>query len=93
MSQNIIETLLVNNAKKAMLDGVDSLDENTLKKELKKHLSEQFEAEDRLKEIRELIEKELENINVKETILATDICLKVKEILDKENSYGKVFNK
>lgn len=45
---NIVEKTLIRNCQRAMLDGVDSLDNKTLKRELKKHLQEKFELEDKI---------------------------------------------
>lgn len=52
---NIVEKTLIRNCQKAMLDGVDSLDNKTLKRELKKHLQEKFELEDKIDKAEEEI--------------------------------------
>ena len=54
----MIEKMLLNSVRKAMLDNIEALDIKTLQKELKKHLQNEFMLEDALKEVRKYINQE-----------------------------------
>ena len=75
MKKNIKNKLLVS-ARISMLNGVDSLDEDMLKKELKENLQERFKLEDTLEEVREKVLNENKPLPSAREII---------EILDKEN--------
>lgn len=47
----MIEKMLINGARKAMLDNIKSLDKTMLQRELKEHLQKEFELQDKLKQI------------------------------------------
>lgn len=75
MKENIKNKLLAS-ARISMLNGVDSLDEDMLKKELKENLQERFKLEDTLEEVRERVLNENKPLPSAREII---------EILDKED--------
>lgn len=47
----MIEKMLINGARKAMLDNINALNKTMLQQELKEHLIKEFELQDKLKQI------------------------------------------
>lgn len=75
MKENI-KNMLLTSARTAMLNGVDSLDEDMLKKELKENLQKRFKLEDTLEKVRERVLNENKPLPSAREII---------EILDKED--------
>ena len=60
MNKDIIENIIVNNTRKAMLDSIDNIhDIDFLKRELKKHLREEFNLQNQLQEKNKIIDEML----------------------------------
>lgn len=56
----MIEKMVIQAARKAMLDNIDALDEKTLKKELRTHLENEFQLEDILNSLEDYLDIRIE---------------------------------
>lgn len=65
MNEDIIKNLIINNAKTSMLESIDGIDDiDFLKKELKEHLRNEFDLQQRIDNALEWIDRTIEIIKM-----------------------------
>ena len=55
--EELFRNIIINSARKAMLDNIEALSKKDLQKELKEHLQKEFELEDKTKKQKEVLDK------------------------------------
>ena len=86
--EELFRNIIINSARKAMLDKIEALSKKDLQKELKEHLQKEFELEDKTKKQKEVLDKIKEYCNHKLEMLELQ-KRNIMQILTPENGYLK----